>query len=33
MGQTARATAGNSSNRGAQQRQPVRRAVVMATVG
>lgn len=33
MGQTARATAGNSSNRGAQQCQPVRGAVVMATVG
>lgn len=33
MGQTARATAGNSSIRGAQQRKPVRGAVVMATVG
>lgn len=33
MGQTARATTGNSCNRGAQQRQPVRGAVIMATVG
>lgn len=33
MGQTARATAGNGSNRGAQQCQLVRGAVVVATVG
>lgn len=33
MGQTARAKAGNGSNRGAQQCQLVRGTVVMATVG